>query len=253
MTIGSPGRTNHHAHSEAAEAVTIASATALSLGTPANVGDVSGWRWVAGTDLNKPNKATGYSAVQAFDLEIWCDATETLSAAQLYGYRLHPVTIADDDVDTVDNANNELDLTSHAYLSGDGPVQLTTSDTLPTGLSTGTNYFVHKVGSGTISLHTSRIDAITGSDAVTFSDTGTGTHTIVDVQNSTDPDDDTQRVHYHLYGDINGGADISLGAQEAYVERINHSPLTIAYEVDGTLTNSETVNVRAVPVQDVEW
>lgn len=251
--MNSPAEVNRYIYTETRLAVDIASATSLSVSSHSEWGYVGGWNFERSEGIRRPNRANPVAAIQAFDLEIWDSAAETLSAAKLYGVRQHPVTLSDDNVDTVDDTNNELDITSHSYLTGDGPVQLTTSDTLPTGLSTGTDYWIRKEGAGTISLYTSVADAVAGTDQVTFSDTGTGTHTVVDRQSNNDPDDDTKRLHWHLYGDLNNGVDISLGAQESYVERINHSPLTLFYAVGATLANSTTVKIRAVPVQTVEW
>ena len=108
------------------EQESIASVTAesdaLTLGTPANAMDVSAWNFHKDAQINKTNKPAVVQAAAQFDLEIACDATETLTSPQLFGWRLLPVTIADDDVDTVDFANNELDLTGHAYQTGEGPV-----------------------------------------------------------------------------------------------------------------------------------
>lgn len=89
------------------------------------------------------------------------------------------LSLSDDDVDTVDFANNELDLAAHAYESGDGPLQLTTTDTLPTGLALLTNYWAIKKDDGTIQLASTFANAVAAvPTAVAFSDVGVGTHTI---------------------------------------------------------------------------
>lgn len=56
-------------------------------------------------------------------------------------------------------------------------VQLTTSGTLPAGLSLATDYFVIKVTDTTIKLATSYANAVAGT-AINITDAGTGTHTI---------------------------------------------------------------------------
>jgi hypothetical protein len=56
-------------------------------------------------------------------------------------------------------------------------VQLTTSGTLPAGLSLATDYYVIKVSDTTIKLATSYANAVAGT-AVNITDAGTGTHTI---------------------------------------------------------------------------
>lgn len=65
---------------------------------------------------------------------------------------------------------------AHGYLTG-LKVQLTTTTTLPAGLSTSTDYFVIKLSSSTFSLASSLVLAQAGT-AIDITDTGTGTHTI---------------------------------------------------------------------------
>jgi len=91
--------------------------------------------------------------------------------------------VVSDAVENVDFANNELDLTGHGLEDGDGPLQLTTTGTLPTGLSTLTDYYVIKAGDDAIQLATSLVNAMAGT-AVTFSDIGAGTHTLTSTSDS---------------------------------------------------------------------
>lgn len=56
-------------------------------------------------------------------------------------------------------------------------VQLTTTTTLPAGLSTATNYYVIKVSDTTFKLATSYANAVAGT-AINITDAGTGTHTV---------------------------------------------------------------------------
>lgn len=56
-------------------------------------------------------------------------------------------------------------------------VRLTTTTTLPAGLSTGTDYYYIKLSDTTFSLGSSYANAIAGT-AVNITDTGTGTHTV---------------------------------------------------------------------------
>jgi Protein of unknown function (DUF3383) len=73
-------------------------------------------------------------------------------------------------------AQGELTITAHGLNTGDGPVQLTTTGALPTGLSTATNYWVIKVDANTIQLATSLANALAGTFIV-LSSNGTGTNT----------------------------------------------------------------------------
>lgn len=65
---------------------------------------------------------------------------------------------------------------THGYLTG-LKVQLTTTTTLPAGLSLSTDYFVIYLTANTFKLASSLVNAIAGT-AVDITDTGTGTHTI---------------------------------------------------------------------------
>jgi len=65
---------------------------------------------------------------------------------------------------------------AHGFLTG-LKVQLTTTTTLPAGLSLATDYWVIKLTADTFKLAASLADALAGT-AVNITDTGTGTHTI---------------------------------------------------------------------------
>lgn len=247
------------AHVDLAVSMT-AESNALAIATVANWLDVSSWRSpLAGEPRTTrkggadPQDQQSFSGPTEFEIDMFCDASETITSPALYVARVHPVTIADDDVDTVDFTNDELDLTSHAYQTGDGPVRLTTTDTLPAGLATATDYYVRDIGTNSIQLHTSRAGAVADTGQVTFTDGGTGTHTIVDVQSSPNADEDTRRIHHSFYGDLNAGATITLAAQTAYTERILHSPLNLYYIILGTSgTGAQTVTTVLTPIQEVE-
>lgn len=74
---------------------------------------------------------------------------------------------------TVSPGSDTLDVgTDDEYQDGD-TVYLTTTGTLPAGLSTSTKYYVRDVAAGTLKLATTE----TGS-AIDITDSGTGTHTI---------------------------------------------------------------------------
>jgi hypothetical protein len=68
-------------------------------------------------------------------------------------------------------------MAGHGYTTGNGPVQATTSTTLPAGLALTTNYWIINLSSSTFSLASSLANALAGT-AVDVTDTGTGTHTI---------------------------------------------------------------------------
>lgn len=193
-----------------------------------------------------------FESYPEFELDIDCDAAETLTGTpKLFACRLGPVAIADD---TFTASGATLTATTHALLDGDGPVLATSSDTLPAGLVSGTGYYVEYATANTFKLHTTRAGAV-AKDAdtlVTTTDAGTGTHTLVDVQDALNADDNSQRFRHTLVGNLNEGSDITLGVQTSYVERVKHSPLNLYYFVTATETNTETVTIRVTPAVTFE-
>lgn len=83
-------------------------------------------------------------------------------------------TAADTDICTAE---------AHGMVTG-LKVQLTTTDTLPAGLSLLTDYYVINLSADTFSLASSLNNALAGT-AVDITDAGTGTHTITAVEVST--------------------------------------------------------------------
>lgn len=216
--------------------------------------DVRGWRSEIGLNLKTPSLTSErvYGAWPRFELKIRCDATETITSPQLYAVEQEPVTISDDTF-TSSGSDAVNTAVAHGMLTGDGPFQLTTTTTLPAGLLEDTDYWVEKTAANTFELYTTLAGAIAAGGGVATTDTGTGTHTIVDVQSATNPDDNTQRRFVYLIGDLNEGTTITVGAQAGYKERIEHSPLTTHYYVVGTSgTGAQTVTVEVTPVTHVE-
>lgn len=78
---------------------------------------------------------------------------------------------------TVELTDNEITITAHGLTTG-LKGQLTTTDTLPAGLSTGTDYYVIVVDDDTIQLASSLANALAGTD-IDITDQGTdgATHT----------------------------------------------------------------------------
>ncbi len=91
-----------------------------------------------------------------------------------------PQVIADDVVNTVDTANDELEFdTPHAYETGDGPLRLTTTGGAPAGLATGVDYFAIRSGTNAVKFATTLDNALRGT-AINITDAGTGVHTVID-------------------------------------------------------------------------
>jgi hypothetical protein len=90
-------------------------------------------------------------------------------------------TLGQSDTFTADPGTDVCTYTSTANIPSNilvgTRVQLTTTTTLPAGLSPATNYYVIKVTDGTFKLATSYANAVAGT-AIDITDAGTGTHTI---------------------------------------------------------------------------
>lgn len=87
-------------------------------------------------------------------------------------------TFADGDVDTTDGASgNSVNIASHNFVTLD-KVQLSSSGTLPGGLSTVTDYWIIRLDANNIQFAASVADAVAGTDIDITSAAGGGTHTI---------------------------------------------------------------------------
>lgn len=94
------------------------------------------------------------------------------------------LVVADDVVESVDASTDTFTLTSHGLETADGPLQLTTDDTLPSGLALTTDYWAIVVDANNIKLAASLAAAI-AETAVDITDAGVGTHTVVDTSETT--------------------------------------------------------------------
>lgn len=84
-----------------------------------------------------------------------------------------------DDTFTATHGTETFTAVAHGLETGDGPIRLTTTTTLPAGLSLATDYWVIKVDADNFQLAASLADAYAGTE-VPISDNGTGTHTLSD-------------------------------------------------------------------------
>lgn len=91
----------------------------------------------------------------------------------------NPLVLADDTIEAVDTVANQLTLTGHAYVRGDGPVQLTTTGVLPAPLAVSTDYWIIVDTANKIRLSTTRHNALV-STAIDITDAGSGVNKIVD-------------------------------------------------------------------------
>lgn len=163
--------------------------------------------------------------VAEFDLDMWADAAITLTSAILYAGRLHSKAIGATAADSTTHGTDTFNKAAHGLLTGDGPVQLTSSGGLPPELALLTDYWIIKTGAGTFKLASSLANALLGV-AVAFSTDGTGVHTYTGAS--------AKRVHWHSHGAL--PTPMSFDAQLAITRRCAHRPGAIAYAVAGTLS-----------------
>jgi len=74
-------------------------------------------------------------------------------------------------------ADDNLDSNAHGLTTGQ-PIRVSSTTTLPAGLSADTTYYVAWVSANEITLHPTNADAIAGSNTVDITDDGTGTHSL---------------------------------------------------------------------------
>lgn len=85
----------------------------------------------------------------------------------------------DDLAFTASAAANTLTATAHGLQTGDGPVRLTTTGTLPGGLATATDYWVIRSDANTVQLAATFLGAVETPTPIDLTSAGTGTHAIV--------------------------------------------------------------------------
>lgn len=67
---------------------------------------------------------------------------------------------------------------AHGLADGDGPYTVASDDTIPTGLSGDTLYWVSAIDADHLYLHTNRVDALNGANPVNFTSAGVGNLTL---------------------------------------------------------------------------
>jgi hypothetical protein len=190
-----------------------------------------------GADVAHWNQAEG--SIPKFDLEFGSDATTAITGAELHGGIPGANAISSDDFTAA--TTDICTATTHGLQTGDGPVTVSSDDTLPAGLVAETSYWITRLDANTFKLALSRADALAGV-AVDITDTGTGTHSLVGP--------DAQRFDWHSYGLLGDASDgvINLTATKWKDQgEIRHRPRVEAYAVVHT-SDTGNVTVEAYPV-----
>jgi len=184
-----------------------------------------------------------HRTVPEFDIEIWSTASVNLTAAELWAGAPHPGTIADDTFTVVHGTEVVTIATSDLLTTGDGPIRVSSSTTLPAGLAASTDYWWHKLSATTGYFCKSLDDALAGIP-VAMSSNGTGTHTLSDTSA-------TKRMHLHSCGLLGTAADgaITLTNRKAYHVTVAHRPNVLMYWVAATLSDTQPVYASIYPRQ----
>jgi hypothetical protein len=98
------------------------------------------------------------------------------AALQVIGGLTTPVrTFLSTDVNATTDV---ITVTAHAFATGDA-VRVYSFDTLPTGLTAGTLYYLRAASANTFTLHPTRADAVSNTNLVNITAAGTGTHRVI--------------------------------------------------------------------------
>jgi hypothetical protein len=214
------------------DAVAIATAAGALALPPGEFGIVPSW-W---------NRDDG--CISELELEVWADASLSLSAAELIGAMPHALVFADKTITTVTHGSDLFTLVAHGLQTGDGPALLITSLTFPAGSDGVTPYWAIKINDDTFKLATSLELALAGTP-LAITGNGTGVIKLVDTA-------DTQRLYWHSNGLLGPAGDgvIELTASRAYLARMPHSPRAVAYAMVATFGDVETCSASIYPLRD---
>lgn len=139
----------------------------------------------------------------------------------------------------VSTTTGNITSAAHGFLTGDGPMAVTSTGTIPTGFADGG--YVVKVSDDVFRLAATRAESLLVSPTPILPTTsGTGTVSVTG-------DAAAERVHYHSMGLLTDP--ISLTADRAYTRRCSHRPGVICYALVGTLDTGE-LWYAVTPVQE---
>ncbi len=141
--------------------------------------------------------------------------------------------------------DSELHGVAHGLLTGDGPVQVKSTLTVPAGLAALIDYYVVKDDADNVGLATSRTDAMAGK-VIQFTGAGTGTIKLTAVSA-------TQRVHWTSHGLLGPAGDgiVTLSASLASWVTRPHRPRVVAYALQATFgAGAGLVSAAIYPVVD---
>lgn len=106
---------------------------------------------------------------------------------------------------TFTDATDTVNVTAHGLQTGDGPVRLTTTGALPSGLAVATDYWVIRAGADTLQLATTFLNA-RNLVPLAFGTGETGTHALVDTSS-------TRRAGAEISHNVQGARELVLSLQ----------------------------------------
>jgi hypothetical protein len=188
--------------------------------------------------------------VDKFHIEVHAVGSNAVTAAKLVGAVPEVLAaLSDDNIDSVSGA--DITMTGHAYYHGDGPVRLTTSGTLPTGLALATNYWLYVKDANTVQFCDSLERALKG-QGISVSG-GSGTHTAarvaVPTAVDTNPDAPTKRLKWLSIGLLGEAADgsMTLTISMGWQGLARHNMNVVAYSLVGTFGSAVATTVTLRP------
>lgn len=193
--------------------------------TPPTFSSGNGWGVV-------PDSWRG-GGVEEFDIDVHATGSNAVTVAKLVaGTAELLASLTTKNVGTVDFANNQLDISGHPYVTGDGPVQLTVGTTIPTGLKLLTDYYIIVIDANTVELAETLKKALMGV-FVAFTDAGTGTLTLT--KGTT-----AYRMKWLSQGLLGESADgaITLTSAMGWRGRAKHDMATVAYALVASFGSS---------------
>lgn len=142
--------------------------------------------------------------------------------------------------------DSELHAVAHGLLTGDGPVRVTSTLTIPTLLAAATDYYVTTDDADNIGLAATLADALAG-NVIEFTSAGSGVIRVV-------ASGLTERVHWHSHGLLGKAADgvVTLDAQLAEWQTRPHRGRVVAYALKATFgAGAGKVTAAIWPTVDV--
>jgi hypothetical protein len=172
------------------------------------------------------------------EVEVWSDEDSVLASAELLGATpkaLAAAAISATTFTVADQPTGKLTATSHSYMHGDGPVTLTTTGGLPTGLKLLTSYWIGVFDANTIQLYASLDDAMNKVNPIAVTSNGTGTNRVAVTTTSTN------RLRWLGMGKLGYAADgaVTLKYARGYRYAFTHQPRVIAYTIVGTVSSGK--------------